>query len=160
MLKYILLAVLLVFIFIIWVFYVALAPTIRDFSDTPVFKQLIGKSLVLQHPARVYILPKGLYNFCPPLLTVREIPAYPLKYELPAGALITIRSFKSYKNNAGSGTTSFYALGDFLANDGEQVTFEYAWTYERTVEEEDMTKLPLAIWQKPGEPPIDYPYSD
>lgn len=160
MLKYILLAVLVLFILIICVFYIALAPTIRDFSDRPVFKQLIGKSLALQKPARVYILSEGQYHFYPPLLTAREIGTYPLKYELPAGTMITIRSFKTYKNNAGSGTTAFYAIGDFLANDGEQVTFEYAWTYERGVSGEHMEKLPLAIWQKPGEPPIDCPYSD
>jgi hypothetical protein len=158
MLKYILLAVLLLFIFIIWIFYVALAPTIRDLSDRPVFKPLIGKSLVLEHPARVYILPEGQYNFCPELLTIREIGTYPLKYELPAGTVMIIRSFKTYTNNAGSGTTSLYALGDFLTKDGEKVNFQYAWTYEYRTENEDMDKLPLAIWQKPGEPRFDYPY--
>jgi hypothetical protein len=155
-LKYILLAALILFILIIGVFYIALAPTIRNLSSRPVFRQWVGKPLILQHPGLVYIYPKGHYSFYPQILTAKRGSANPLKYELPAGTVITIRSFKTYKNNAGSGSTSLFALGDFLAKDGGKVPFEYDWTYEeRTSMDKDMEKLPLAIWQKTGETLVD-----
>ncbi|SFD16240.1 hypothetical protein SAMN05518672_101819 [Chitinophaga sp. CF118] len=156
MLKYILLAALILFVLIIGVFYIALAPTIRNQSGIPAFKQWIGKPLILQHPGLVYIHPKGNYSFYPQVLTERRNGGYQLAYELPAGTVITIRSFKTYKNNAGSGSTSLYALGDFLTTDGKKVPFEYDWTYRKSIFGDiDMEKLPPAIWQKTGETQVD-----
>ena len=154
--KNILVVVLLLFVLTIGIFYIALAPAIRNLSDMPVFTQWIGKPLFLQHPGLVYIYPKGSYRFYPQRLTEKQDIAYQRKYELPAGTVITIRSFKTYKNNAGSGSTVLYALGDFLTKDGVTVPFEYAWTYEdRKPMYKDMEKLPPAIWQKTGETQVD-----
>jgi hypothetical protein len=143
-------------ILIIGIFYIALAPGIRNLSGKPVFKQWVGKQVILQQPGLIYIYPKGHYSFYPQKLTAKRGIGYPLKYELPAGAVITIRSFKTYTNNMGSGSTTLFAVGYFLTKDGEQVPFEYAWNYEdRTPMYKDMEKLPLAIWQQPGETPVD-----
>jgi hypothetical protein len=138
---------------IIGVFYVALAPTIRNLSKEPVFRQWVNTPLALQRSGQIYIYPKGHYSFYPQVLTQQRAGiAYQLKYNLPAGTIITIRSFKTYKNNAGSGSTTLYALGDFSDKDGKKIPFEYAWTYEeRTGLYEDMDIMPLAIWQKEGE---------
>lgn len=154
--KYILLALLVLLILIIGVFYIALAPGIRNLSGKPVFQQWVGKQVTLQRPGLVYIYPKGHYSFYPQRLTAKRGIGYPLKYELPAGTVITIRSFKTVTYNASSGSTSLFAVGDFLTKDGELVPFEYAWNYEdRTPMYKDMDKLPPAIWQTPGETQID-----
>jgi hypothetical protein len=156
-LKYILLAGLVLFILIIGVFYIALAPTIRNLSGKPEFKQWVGRPLTLQYPGRVHLYPKAQYSFYPHVLTGSRNPGYPLTYELPAGTVITIRSFKTYTNNMGSGTTALYALGDFVTKEGKQVTFQYAWSYEeRLSANQDREKLPLAIWQTPGETQVEY----
>lgn len=140
---------------IIGVFYVALAPTIRNLSKEPVFRQWVNKSLVLQRSGLIYIYPQGNYHFYPQVLTQKKDVGYEMKYNLPAGTIITIRSFKTYKNNAGSGSTTLYAIGDFSDKDGKKIPFEYDWTYEdRTALYKDMEFMPLAIWQKEGEEPV------
>jgi hypothetical protein len=159
MLKFVLIALVVLFVLIIGIFWLALAPTIRNLSDKPVFRQWIGVPLILQHPGMVYIHPGGSYRFYPQVLTERRDSNYQLKYELPVGSVIFIKAFKTYTSNAGSGTTSLFALGEFATKDGKIVSFEYSWTYE------DLTslygkqdKLPLAIWQKTGEPQVDNIY--
>jgi hypothetical protein len=150
--KYILLALLVLLILIIGVFYIALAPAIRNVSGKRAFIQWVGKPVTLQRPGLVYIKPKGNYHFYPQVLTERGDGSQPA-YELPAGTLIILRSFKTYKNNAGSGSTSLYALGEFLTKDGGKIPFEYDWTY-RTSLYKGM-QLPPAIWQETGETQLD-----
>jgi hypothetical protein len=144
---------------IIGAFYIALAPTVRNFSKEPVFRQWVDKPLPLQRSGLIYIRPEGSYRFSPQVLTEHVDTNYQMKYNLLAGTVITIHAFKTYKSNAGSGSNTLYALGDFSDKDGKKIPFEYAWTYEdRRALYKDLEKLPLALWQKEGEKAVKNDY--
>ncbi len=145
--KIILIVLGVLFLLFILMLYIALAPTIRNLSNRKYFKRWVNKPVTLKKPANVYLYDKGSYRFNPHVLVSREQPGFDLRYTLPVGTTITLRQFKTYKNNAGSGFTTLFVLGDFVNEKGETIPFEYGWDYEGWNGSTDQTKLPRAIWQ-------------
>jgi hypothetical protein len=123
-------------------------PTIRNISDDPLLVSFVDKPLSLKSRAFIYTEHKGNYRFFENTLTQESYVEDKLKYDLPVGSVITIRKFKTYKSNAGSGSTDVFALGEFTAPNGSKIEFEYVWgNIDPSLYSRIVSDLPIAPWQ-------------
>jgi hypothetical protein len=121
-------------------------PTIKNVSGYPSLKELRNKPLTLKHESAIYLLDKGNYRFEPYALLPDPNIGYEKKFDLPAGSDITLKEFKTYKSNIGSGFTDLFVLGEFVTPSGERINFEYIWGNIDSLSGED-SFLPKAVWQ-------------
>ncbi len=130
-------------------------PTIRDISSDASLKPFIDKPLPLKTKAFIYTEKKGGYRFNENVLSQYNELESRKKYDLPVGSIITIRNFKTFKNNAGSGSTFVFALGEFIATDGTKVEFEYEWgDIDPSLYSGIVPDQPTAPWQDSTQTPI------
>ena len=80
---------------------------------------------MLKRDAAIYFCKPGDYRFLEHLLSDSKPISGDVKFVLPAGAMIVIQKFKTYRSNAGSGLTDLYAIGEYLAPDEQKIEFEY-----------------------------------
>jgi hypothetical protein len=124
-----------------------LSPTIRNVSDKSFLRDLLNRPLTLKRNASIYFCKSG-YDFKQLVLSETRPEESELKYEVPAGSIIKIQKFKTYKSGAGSGFSYLFALGEFTTLDDEKVEFEYCWGgTDPSFYSNESALLPLAVWQ-------------
>jgi hypothetical protein len=146
--KIILICVLVGGILFIGYFIYLLSPTIRVVSDYSFLKPILNKPLPLKVQASVYKTNKGEHRFIENVLSANNDLSYSKIIELTVGTLVTLKDFKTYKSNMGSGFTSLYALGEIKTSKGEVIEFEYEWGgTDPSLYSDEGPLLPLAVWQ-------------
>ena len=144
-------------ILFILMLYIALSPTIKNVSKYKILNPFLNKPLTLKTSGVIYLCDEGNCRFRQLVLTQQE--QYPdvKKFDMPAGSVITIKEFKTYKNNAGSGFTTLFALGETTIASGEKVEFEYSWgTTDPGLYSKEPPSLPQAIWQDSTDAAVVY----
>jgi hypothetical protein len=125
-LKIVLIVVALAFVVFGMMLYMALAPSVKDVSQEPFLSPFIKKSLTVTRPVYLYHNEKGMYAINENILVDRDDYYGTRILNLPIGSVVIIDKFKKYTNNAGSGLTTLYALGEITINDGSKVSYEYS----------------------------------
>ncbi len=123
-----------------------LSPTVRNVSEEAPLKPYLGRQR-LQRPAVLYALPKGFYDVRSNQLAAPGSWDTFEKAQLPAGTEIFIQSFKTYRNNLGSGFTHLLALGTVFIK-GNPTDFECPLgQVDRDFYKDKSWKLNRALWQ-------------
>lgn len=138
---------------------IALVPATKNVSGDPALRPLLNRPLQLKKDGFLYFCSEGEYRFRPYVLHESGQAPGTNRQRLPAGSTITLRAFKTYKNRAGSGLTSLYALGEIVTPSGKNLQFEYDWgSTDRffTMETTDPGMRP-AIWQDSSEARVVFP---
>jgi len=126
----------------------ALWPKIRDISDQKRLTRFVNTPLIIRTAAFIYKSDKGSYRFSEHVMSQMDQYESEKKYDLPVGSVITIQKIKTYRNDAGSGYTDVFALGEFITLKGEKIEFEYDWGgIDPPLYKTEVPDLPLAPWQ-------------
>ncbi|MBX2899784.1 MAG: hypothetical protein KF775_09035 [Cyclobacteriaceae bacterium] len=126
--------------------YVALSPTIRTVSKNVAFSSILNKPVTSTTKLYLQQYPTGSYRFISNVLSRDSISVGTTVLDIPSGSSFTIKAFKKYTNNAGSGSTSIYVLGEYAPGKDAAIAFEYYWgSVDNT--KGASSKLPVAFWQ-------------
>lgn len=137
----------------IFLMYIALSPTIRNVSDNPAFADLINIEVKSTSILYMQQCKTGSYQFISNVLSSDSATVCNRAFDIVAGNIFKVKQFKKYTNNAGSGITSIFILGECASPKGGTIDFEYYWgSIDNT--KDQSTKLPLAFWQSDTEQQI------
>jgi hypothetical protein len=130
----------------IFLMYIALSPTIRNVSSNSAFADFVNKQVISTNELYMQRCEEGSYRFISNVVSPDSVTICNLAFDIPVGSTFLLKEFKKYTNNAGSGITSIYALGECTSPKGSSIEFEYYWgSIDNT--NGPSTKLPLAFWQ-------------
>jgi hypothetical protein len=130
----------------IFLMYIALSPTIRNVSDNSAFADVVNKEVKSASILYMQQCETGSYRFISNVLSPDSLTICTKVFDIPAGSIFLIKEFKKYTNNAGSGITSIFVLGECASPKGNSIEFEYYWSSIDNSKGQS-TKLPLAFWQ-------------
>lgn len=130
----------------IFLMYIALSPTIRNVSNNTAFADFVNKQVTSTNELYMQQCEKGSYRFISNVVSPDSVTICNRAFDIPAGSIFLIKEFKKYTNNAGSGITSIFILGECASPKGNTIDFEYYWGSIDNSKGHS-TKLPLAFWQ-------------
>lgn len=130
----------------IFLMYIALSPTIRNVSDNSAFAALINIEVNSTSTLYMQQCETGSYRFISNVLSSDSVTICNRAFDIAAGSSFKIKQVKKYTNNAGSGITTIFVLGECFAPKGNTIEFEYDWGSIDNSKGQS-TKLPLAFWQ-------------
>jgi hypothetical protein len=139
----------------IFLMYIALSPTIRNVSSNLAFTDFVNKHVTSTSELYMQQCETGSYRFISNVLSPDSVTICNLAFDIPAGSTFLIREFKKYTNNAGSGITSIFVLGECTSPEGSIIDFEYDWGSIDNSKGQS-TKLPLAFWQSDTDQQITF----
>lgn len=142
-------------LFIVFFIFI-LRPTITVVSHYSFLEPLLNKPLTIKKEAAIYMTDKVGHRFKQNILSDDMGLPNPKIVQLPVETVITLKDFKTYKSNLGSGFTSLYALGQ-VNLPGGVIEFEYYWGgTDPSLYSQENPLLPLAIWQHKTETQIRF----
>jgi hypothetical protein len=133
--------------------YLALSPTIRNVSNHDALKSLIDVPLSTQSTVYLHQCDNGTYRFVPVVLSEDSTICQRI-LNIPVNSKIQIKKINSYRNNAGSGFTNLFVLGEYISPEGKSFDFEYDWGILDF--QKDYTLLPKTFWQSQGASQIKF----
>jgi hypothetical protein len=137
----------------IFLMYIALSPTIRNVSSNSAFADFVNKQVTSTSKLFMQQCEKGSYRFISNVVSPDSVTICNRAFDIPIGSTFLIKEFKKYTNNAGSGITSIFVLGECTSPEGNIIDFEYDWGSIDNSKGQS-TKLPLAFWQSDEEQQI------
>jgi hypothetical protein len=132
---------------IILLIYTIVTPTVKDMSDHQQLKPFLGKPTALRSAISIYKNKVGGFRFSEYVMSSHDEPGEKIA-DLPVGAVIILRNFKTYRSNIGGGGTELFALGEYTPAAGGTINFEYDWeSTDVSLYTNQVPDLPLAPWQ-------------